>query len=290
MGRTKQVPKKKDNAHGHFQSFSMLYDNSRGHVKKTVHDDLSDNVSQEALDSESPKADHWDMSQRSQQNSQPMISTPQMPEESSQSNEPPSASQTSYTSETPHTPSTPHLSQSSQDDGAASPSAPRAQASQLSMKSEHSAPSVHDMLVEKESSSQVEKKKADKPKSAKPGRLPKPKSGDKPQDEKKKRHRRPGVAALKEIRKYQGSTELLMPCLPFQRLVREVAHTLNKNQYWDGSDIRFQSTAIGALQEAAEAYLVALFEEMNLLAIHDRRVTIMKKDIDLARRIRGERM
>ena len=98
----------------------------------------------------------------------------------------------------------------------------------------------------------------------------------------KKPHRyRPGVVALREIRKYQSSTELLMRKLPFQRLVREIAH-----QFKD--DIRFQSTAILALQEASEAYLVGLFEDTNLCALHAKRVTIMPKDMQLARRIRGE--
>jgi len=100
---------------------------------------------------------------------------------------------------------------------------------------------------------------------------------------KKKPHRwRPGTVALREIRRYQKSTELLIRKLPFQRLVREVAQ-----DFLDG--IRFQSSAIVALQEASEAYLVGLFEDTNLCAIHARRVTIMPKDIQLARRIRGER-
>jgi len=99
----------------------------------------------------------------------------------------------------------------------------------------------------------------------------------------KKSHRyRPGTVALREIRKYQKSTELQIRKLPFQRLVREIAQDFK-------SDLRFQSTAILALQEAAEAYLVQLFECTNLCAIHAKRVTIMPKDMQLARRIRGER-
>jgi histone H3 len=99
----------------------------------------------------------------------------------------------------------------------------------------------------------------------------------------KKPHRyRPGTAALREIRKYQKSTDLLIAKLPFQRLVREIAQ-----QFGDG--LRFQSAAIIALQEAAEAYLVSLFEDSNLCTIHGKRVTLMPKDIQLARRIRGER-
>ena len=99
----------------------------------------------------------------------------------------------------------------------------------------------------------------------------------------KKPHRyRPGTVALREIRKYQKSTDLLIRKLPFQRLVREIAQDFK-------TDLRFQSTAILALQEASEAYLVGLFEDTNLCAIHAKRVTIMPKDIQLARRIRGER-
>uniref|UniRef100_A0A8C3IA65 Core Histone H2A/H2B/H3 domain-containing protein n=1 Tax=Chrysemys picta bellii TaxID=8478 RepID=A0A8C3IA65_CHRPI len=94
----------------------------------------------------------------------------------------------------------------------------------------------------------------------------------------KKPHRyRPGTVALREIRRYQKSTELLIRKLPFQRLVHFK------------TDLRFQSSAVMALQEASEAYLVGLFEDTNLCAIHAKRVTIMPKDIQLARRIRGER-
>jgi histone H3 len=99
----------------------------------------------------------------------------------------------------------------------------------------------------------------------------------------KKPHRyRPGTVALREIRKFQKSTELLIRKLPFQRLVREIATEFK-------SDLRFQSQAVLALQEASEAYLVGLFEDTNLCAIHAKRVTIMPKDIQLARRIRGEK-
>ena len=87
---------------------------------------------------------------------------------------------------------------------------------------------------------------------------------------------------LREIRKYQKTTNLLLRKLPFQRLIREVAQDFK-------SDLHFQSHAILAIQEAAEAYLTGLFEDANLCAIHARRVTIQPKDIQLARRIRGER-
>jgi len=92
---------------------------------------------------------------------------------------------------------------------------------------------------------------------------------------------RPGTVALREIRKYQKSTDLLIRKIPFQRLVREIAQEYK-------SDLRFQSTALLALQEASEAYLVGLFEDTNLCAMHAKRVTIMPKDLQLARRIRGE--
>ncbi|GFZ46416.1 Histone H3 [Saitozyma sp. JCM 24511] len=99
----------------------------------------------------------------------------------------------------------------------------------------------------------------------------------------KKPHRyRPGTVALREIRRYQKSTELLIRKLPFQRLVREIAQDFK-------TDLRFQSSAVMALQEASEAYLVSLFEDTNLAAIHAKRVTIQPKDLQLARRLRGER-
>ena len=100
---------------------------------------------------------------------------------------------------------------------------------------------------------------------------------------KKPNRYRPGVVALREIRKYQKGTELLMRKLPFQRLVREIALDVTKLV-----GLRFQSTAILAIQEASEAYLIGLFEDTNLCAIHAKRVTIMPKDLQLARRIRGE--
>jgi len=108
--------------------------------------------------------------------------------------------------------------------------------------------------------------------------------------------------ALREIRRYQKSTELLIRKLPFQRLVREIAQDfkvcINDSIWWlgffeliwnDQTDLRFQSSAVMALQEAAEAYLVSLFEDTNLAAIHAKRVTIQPKDLALARRLRGER-
>jgi len=93
---------------------------------------------------------------------------------------------------------------------------------------------------------------------------------------------RPGAVALREIRRYQKSTELLIRKRPFQRLVREVAEDFK-------TGLRFQGAALLALQEASEAYLVGLFEDANLAAKHAKRVTVQPKDIQLARRIRGER-
>jgi histone H3 len=101
--------------------------------------------------------------------------------------------------------------------------------------------------------------------------------------QKKARRYRPGTVALREIRRYQKSTDLLIKKAPFQRLVREVAQDFK-------ADLRFQSSAVMAMQEASEAYLVGIFEDTNLCAIHARRVTIMPKDMQLARRIRGERI
>lgn len=100
----------------------------------------------------------------------------------------------------------------------------------------------------------------------------------------KRPHRfRPGTVALREIRRYQKSTELLIRKLPFQRLVREIAADRGV------SALRFQSSAIEALQAAAEGYLVGIFEDTNLCALHAKRVTVAPKDMQLARRIRGER-
>ena len=90
-----------------------------------------------------------------------------------------------------------------------------------------------------------------------------------------------GTAAFRDIHHFQKSTALLIQKLPFQKLVREIAQDYK-------TDLRFQSAAVLCLQEAAEAYLMGLFEDTNLCAIHARRVTIMPKDIQLARRIRGE--
>ncbi len=92
---------------------------------------------------------------------------------------------------------------------------------------------------------------------------------------------RPGTVAIREIKRYQRTTDLILPRASFQRFLREVALGIN-------GQIRFQATAIMAIQEAVESYLVGLFEDAQLCAIHAKRITLMKKDMDLARRIRGE--
>jgi histone H3 len=88
---------------------------------------------------------------------------------------------------------------------------------------------------------------------------------------------RPGTVALREIRRYQKSTNLLIPKAPFQRLVRDIATRVS-----GGDTFRFTTASITALQEAAEVYLVQLFADANLCAIHAKRVTILCKDIWLA--------
>lgn len=118
------------------------------------------------------------------------------------------------------------------------------------------------------------------------------KRGKEPQNQiaedvpRRRRMYRPGTVALREIRRYQKTTENLICKQPFQRLVREIAHELKNTQL--ERDFRFTKTAIEAIQEAAESYLVLLFEDVNLLAIHSKRITIQPRDIQLARRIRGE--
>ena len=99
---------------------------------------------------------------------------------------------------------------------------------------------------------------------------------------KNRRRFRPGTRALMEIRKYQKSTDLLIKRRPFGRLVREIIHDINP-------ELRIQSVALEGLQEACEAYLVMLFENTTLCAIHAGRVTIQIKDLQLARRIRNDR-
>lgn len=99
---------------------------------------------------------------------------------------------------------------------------------------------------------------------------------------------KPGQLALKDIKRLQKSTELLIPKTRFHRLVREITQSATSHLLHE-EPMRYQVAALQALQEAAEAYLVYLFEDTNLCCIHARRVTIMPRDIQLARRIRNER-
>lgn len=117
----------------------------------------------------------------------------------------------------------------------------------------------------------------------KPSTTPKGRKADKspPAKSPRKFRYRPGTVALREIRQYQKTTGHLIPRLPFARLIREVANKYMVN-------VRFQSSALDCIQEAAEAYLVQLFEDCVLCAVHSRRVTVMPRDMLLARRIRGE--
>ncbi|KAI4138726.1 MAG: hypothetical protein LQ341_004530 [Variospora aurantia] len=100
----------------------------------------------------------------------------------------------------------------------------------------------------------------------------------------KARRYKPGTLALMEIRRYQRTTDLLLLKLPFSRLVREIALSLVPV---GGESLRWQSQAIQALQESCEAFMVHLFEDTNLCAIHAKRITIQQKDVQLARRLRG---
>ena len=93
---------------------------------------------------------------------------------------------------------------------------------------------------------------------------------------------KPGTVALREIRRYQKSTELLIPKMPFSRLVRELTTTMYPSRV-----VRFQASALDAIHHATEAFAVTVFEDANLCAIHAKRQTVMKKDFDLALRIRG---
>ena len=92
---------------------------------------------------------------------------------------------------------------------------------------------------------------------------------------------RPGTVALREIRHYQKTTDVLIPKRNFSRLVREITQEYK-------SDARFTSVAMLAMHEAAEAHLIGMLEDSNMCAIHAKRVTIMPKDIQLARRIRRD--
>ncbi|KAJ2656139.1 centromeric DNA-binding histone H3-like protein cse4 [Coemansia sp. RSA 1200] len=123
-----------------------------------------------------------------------------------------------------------------------------------------------------------------------PGRSSRGAAADSPGGGGRKRRLPNGIKALREIRMYQKSTDMLISKLPFARVVREIAQDYVSDYTHSGTPtgLRWQSSAILALQEASEAFLVHLFEDANLCALHAKRVTIMQKDIQLARRIRGQ--
>ena len=100
-------------------------------------------------------------------------------------------------------------------------------------------------------------------------------------EEKVKRRLRPGVKALREIRQYQRSTDVLLPRAPLQRVIKEITA-----KYFP--EARYSYGAIDAIQQCVESYMIGLFEDTQLCAIHAKRATVMTKDMRLARRIRGE--
>ncbi len=113
------------------------------------------------------------------------------------------------------------------------------------------------------------------------GRINVPHGNSVPGKPVKKKFAKPGQVALQEIKKLQRQCEAVIPRLPFQRLVRDIARSVNEQ-------IRFSSQALVALQESSECFLTGLFEDSYLCALHANRVTLMKKDLQLARRIRGD--
>ncbi|KAL3517274.1 hypothetical protein ACH5RR_024176 [Cinchona calisaya] len=102
------------------------------------------------------------------------------------------------------------------------------------------------------------------------------------QDQRRKHRHRPGTVALREIRHFQRTWKLLIPAAPFIRLVKEISN------FFAPGVTRWTAESLVALQEAAEDYLVQLFEDAMLCAIHAKRVTLMKKDWELARRLGGK--
>ena len=100
---------------------------------------------------------------------------------------------------------------------------------------------------------------------------------------------RPGTVALRQIRRYQKSTELLIRKMPFQRLAREIVQDLNKEVSFPHNDTNcYQSTSLLAMQESVEAFSIGLFEDANLCAIHAKRLTVLPSDMQLFLQIRGE--
>ena len=101
------------------------------------------------------------------------------------------------------------------------------------------------------------------------------------QKDRKKPRFKPGTVALREIRRYQKQSSLLIPKAPFTRLVRDICGGID-------NDLRFNAETLLALQEAAEAYLVSMLEDSSLCAIHAKRQTVVKADMVLAKRLRGD--
>ncbi|GAB2271796.1 centromeric histone H3 [Dionaea muscipula] len=97
----------------------------------------------------------------------------------------------------------------------------------------------------------------------------------------KQRRFKPGTVALREIRHFQKSSKRLIPAAPFNRTVKEISN------YYSPDSLRWTPNALVALQEAAEDYIISLFEDSMLCAIHAKRVTLMKQDFELARRVGG---
>ena len=108
----------------------------------------------------------------------------------------------------------------------------------------------------------------------------------------KKPHRyHSGLLGLQEIHRYQQSTDSLIRKTPFNKLIKEISQEYRVCPDGPGTpsvQVRFQSTALVALQETAENFLVGLFEDVNLLAVHAKRVTVMPHDIRLALGICGD--
>ena len=94
---------------------------------------------------------------------------------------------------------------------------------------------------------------------------------------------KPGTVALRQVKKLQKSTDLLIAKAPFSRLVREISEAHK-------AGLRFQSSALAAIQEATEAFVVSLLGDANLTALHANRVTALPRDLQLVRRLRGERL
>ncbi|XP_055340085.1 putative histone H3.3-like type 3 isoform X2 [Paramacrobiotus metropolitanus] len=119
-----------------------------------------------------------------------------------------------------------------------------------------------------------------------PPRRPNPLSGNRGQALRKgipkPRRRKPGVLVLREIRRLQNTTFNLIPRFSFARVVREITQKMFK------ANLRFQAAALQVIQEAAEHFLVSVFEDVNLLAIHGRRITVMPRDITLALKLRRD--